>query len=252
MASESKKLIEGDRRRISITQQEIEKAAPQKSGRCLVARAIAAKFPDATRIDVDMQTIRFTRDGERWVYLTPWEVQRYITEFDAGDPIDPFQFTLTKSVQIQRRTRTAAGQQVSRAQAKARDSKKRLEQAEQLLIPSPEPGKPKPRPTPEAKAKLEELHGEAEAAAAEYDTVRSAARAADEPQLVSNRSDVPQRTVMTQRGVTKSRTSKRHYGAREMRINQDRADRKSVAVEAEAGLELPAMPRGGYAEDSST
>lgn len=243
-----KQLIEGDRRRIKITQDEIDKAKPQHSGRCLVARAIAAKFPDASRIDIDQQTIRFTRNGERWVYLTPWAVQRYIVEFDAGDPIDPFEFSLTQSVQIQRWSRTPSGKATDRAATKVRDKRARLNEAQETLLPTPVPGKPLPRPTPEAKARLEELEAEVIAAEAEHEAVKIKTVASGEPKFVANRTDVPMRTAMTERGIQKSRTSKRHYGGREMKINQDRAERKTTAIEAEAGLDLPAMPKGGYSQ----
>lgn len=239
-----KQLIEGDRRRIKITQAEIDKAKPQQSGKCLVARAIAAKFPDASRIDIDQQTIRFTRAGERWVYLTPWAVQRYIVEFDAGDPIDPFEFSLTQSVQIQRKVRTPTGKTVDRTGQQVRDKRRKLQEAQETLLPLPTPTNPHPRPTPEARAQLEDLEAAVLAAEIERELAKSTAK--DERQTRVNRPDVPARTAMTERGIQRSRTSKRHYGGREMKINQDRAARAATAVEAEAGLDLPAMPKGGY------
>lgn len=252
MTTEAKKLIEGDRRRIKITQAEIDKAKPQKSGACLVARAIAAKFPDASRIDVDQQTIRFTRNGERWVYLTPWAVQRYIVEFDAGDPIDPFEFSLTQSVQIQRRTRSESGKEVLRSGDKVQSKRRKLAATQEQLLPPPTPGKPTPKPTPEARAVLAALEADVKEAEAVHEQTKAAARAAGEPQFVSDRTDIPQRSAMTERGVTKSRTSKRHYGGREMRINQDRAAGLAQAREAEEGLALPRMPKGGYDEAPSS
>jgi hypothetical protein len=83
-------------------------------------------------------------------------------------------------------------------------------------------------------------------AAAEREAIKAEAQAVGEPLTVRNRDDVPKRSAMTERGVQRSRTSKRHYGGREMRVNQDRAKRSAQAVEAEAGLGLPAMPKGGY------
>jgi hypothetical protein len=228
-----KRLVEGDRRRIRITQAEIDKAKPQQSGRCLVARAIAAKWEDASRIDVDQQTVRFTRDGERWVYLTPWAVQRYVTMFDAGDPIEPFEFSLTQSVQIQRAKRSMRGKAVDAAGQRARNAKRTLRAADQGTRPI----------TADERDRLTEVIEQADN---ERVTLKAEAEAADESLTVREPHDVPVRAAMTQRGIQRSRTSKRHYGHREMKLNQDRAARLPQAVEAEAGLELPPMPRGGY------
>jgi hypothetical protein len=241
--TQPKKLIEGDRRRIRITQAEIDKAKPQQSGRCLVARAIAAKFPDASRIDVDQQTIRFTRNGERWVYLTPWAVQRYIVEFDGGDPIEPFEFALTQSVQIQRQTRTDTGRRVARSGQTVRNKRKRLNELQDQLLPPPDSGR---RPSPEARQIVEAAKAEVARLEVEHEMTKAAVQASGEEQFVTNRTDVPRRAAATNRGITRSRTSTRHYGHREMKINQDRAERTASAIEAEAGLSLPSMPKGGY------
>lgn len=79
---------------ISVTEQDIERAHRTDSYRCVVAQAIARSIPDAHNIDVDTQTVRFTRQGERLWYLTPYAVQGYVIAFDAGDPIEPFDFTI--------------------------------------------------------------------------------------------------------------------------------------------------------------
>jgi hypothetical protein len=54
----------------------------------MVADAVKRAFPNAIRIRVDLQTIRWTDPvkQERYIYLTPAQAQQYIIAFDAGDP----------------------------------------------------------------------------------------------------------------------------------------------------------------------
>lgn len=78
-----------------VTREDIEAATRRNSSRCAVATAIQHALPQASRVLVDMQTIRFTVDNEvRLVYLTPQEAQQYIIAFDAGDPIKPFRVSV--------------------------------------------------------------------------------------------------------------------------------------------------------------
>ena len=76
-------------------------------------------MPSATYIDVDTQAIRFTLDGERLLYLTPYVVQGYIIAFDAGEKIEPFQFQLRDPKRITRR-KSAAGKAANKAADQAR------------------------------------------------------------------------------------------------------------------------------------
>ena len=43
---------------------------------------------------MDLQTIRFTVAGYRLQYLTGPKLAQYVVDFDAGDDIKPFKFTL--------------------------------------------------------------------------------------------------------------------------------------------------------------
>jgi hypothetical protein len=79
---------------IRVTQDDIDRAHRNDSYHCVVAQAIARAIPEATNIDVDTQTIRFTLKGERLWYLTPYAVQGYVIAFDAGDHIEPFRFRI--------------------------------------------------------------------------------------------------------------------------------------------------------------
>jgi hypothetical protein len=81
---------------IEVTHFDIEQAVRETTAYCVVATAIGRVIPEATFIQVETQTIRFSRSdlGERWVYLTPRAVQEYIVAFDAGDEITPFTVNL--------------------------------------------------------------------------------------------------------------------------------------------------------------
>ena len=105
---------------IEVSEKDIEKAKRNNSYICVVSQAIARAIPDATRIETDNQTIRFTSNGERLVFLTPYAVQGYVIGFDAGDPIEPFSFQLRNPIQAKRKRMTATGHKVNRARIKAR------------------------------------------------------------------------------------------------------------------------------------
>lgn len=106
---------------VEVTEKDIERAVTKDSYTCVVAQAIMRTIPTASHIDVDIQTIRFTNEGIRWQYLTPYAVQGYIVAFDAGDAIQPFSFQLREPRQIRRRTATAIGKQARNAAQKARN-----------------------------------------------------------------------------------------------------------------------------------
>ncbi len=97
-----------DRKRIDIevTRSDIERGIREDSSHCVVSRAIARTIPDATRIETDTQAIRFTKDGKRLIYLTPWAVQSYVVAFDAGDPIGPFSFRIANPIEVKRKPYT--------------------------------------------------------------------------------------------------------------------------------------------------
>jgi len=88
---------------IDVTEVDIDKGTKRQSSKCVVALAVARAVKEANRIDVDMQTVRFSVGEQRYVYLTPWRVQDYIVGFDAGDEIEPFRFQL-RDPQITQRT----------------------------------------------------------------------------------------------------------------------------------------------------
>jgi hypothetical protein len=70
---------------IAVTQQHFDRPMERNSSHCMTAMAIAAAIPDAGHICVDLQTIRWTRRGLRYVCLTPRVCQDRIIQFDQGE-----------------------------------------------------------------------------------------------------------------------------------------------------------------------
>jgi hypothetical protein len=103
---------------VEVTERDIERAHRNDSYLCVVAQAIARTVPDATRLEVDTQAIRFTRSGTRYLYLTPYAVQGYIVAYDAGDKIEPFAFQLRDPKIIRRTVNTEAGKAIDRARTR--------------------------------------------------------------------------------------------------------------------------------------
>ncbi len=71
---------------LHITEDIIDKAVPRDSGHCIWADAVKAAYPDAQRIAVDVQTIRFSdpKKGLRFTYLTPRVAQVSLINWDQG------------------------------------------------------------------------------------------------------------------------------------------------------------------------
>jgi hypothetical protein len=89
--------------KIDVSEADIKWGHRKDSGRCAVARAIARTIPDATRIEVDTQSIRFTSDGDRLMYLTPLSVMNYVAAYDDGRPVEPWRFQLRDPIKLRRR-----------------------------------------------------------------------------------------------------------------------------------------------------
>ena len=117
----------GARTRVDVSQADIRRAVRQDSSTCVVATAIARTFPDAVRIMVDTQLIRFTHalTGRRVAYLTPVKVQAYVVAFDAGDEIPPFSFWLNNPIPMRQRSLTDEGK---RRQLVSRDKRVKVKQ----------------------------------------------------------------------------------------------------------------------------
>lgn len=211
--------------RIQITEQDIAKATQNNSMRCVVAQAIARTIPTASRIDVDLQTIRWSQDGVRNVWLTPYTVSGYVIAFDAGDTIEPFTFMLDprRRVPVKQQRKTKAGSDISTAAGRKRRLARKVTQLELAAK-----GETDPPPTKGQRAVAVEQLPAVREEAAKAAQLEAETRAAHEGQKQTERvnlqpegvnpnigdkvhTDPPRRTI---------RTSERHYGMRVLRVNQ--------------------------------
>src|SRR5262245_25461907 len=94
---------------IQVTETDIDKARVGDSFKCVVAQAIARQIPNAHHIEVDVQTIRWSDENGRHVFLTPYSAAGYVVAFDAGDDLHPFSFHLHSPHEaMQKRANTQA------------------------------------------------------------------------------------------------------------------------------------------------
>ena len=178
---------------IEITERDIANGIREDSTKCVVAQAIARTIPDAMRIDVDTQSLRFTYFDQRLVYLTPPAVSEYVVAFDAGDPIEPFRFHLRNPVRVKRALRTDAGK------ARHREYDREMRAAIRDAQPS-----------------------ESRAAALQ----RAAVRRAAAPPNAAAGNELP--TLIPDRGMRRApprvfKTKQRRYGHRVLRWNRERS-----------------------------
>lgn len=84
---------------ISITKELIEASKVRNSSHCMIAQAVKEAFPTASRVMVDLQSVRFTdpKKGLRYTYLTPERAKNALIEFDQGRIPPPFTCTLAKA-----------------------------------------------------------------------------------------------------------------------------------------------------------
>jgi hypothetical protein len=199
---------------IKVTQTDIEKARRNDSYKCVVAQAIARQMPTAHHIEVDTQTIRFTIDDERHIYLTPPAASGYVIAFDAGDEMWPFSFQLRERFPIptrrNRKVKTPEGKAADAAAARARVAVKR---GASKSIATANRGASKSIATANrgASEPVDDLNAARAAAKAAYAAVREAQ---------------PGPTVKSDDGGPKPTTRvfknrRRTYGMRALRINRD-------------------------------
>jgi hypothetical protein len=200
---------------IEVTAEDFNKGVTRDSNRCAVKEAVAREIPGAKRVEVDLQTIRFSIDDERHVYLTPWQVAEYIIAFDAGDveQLHPFSFQLRSAVEIgpkvRRQTFTDEGRKVEAARTRVRKAKAKKERATEVLDDS--------ESTTVEKAQAEETLGTIDEVIAErtreYEDVRAEAKESGMPRTKVVDSDRP-------RAPRKFKTRTREFGVRVLRVNQ--------------------------------
>ncbi len=89
---------------VDVTQADIDTAIPKDSSHCMVADALKRCYKQkfgrpAKQVSVDLQTIRMGDDEQkvRIIWLTPQIAQNGLIQFDQGQTVAPFKFTLRDS-----------------------------------------------------------------------------------------------------------------------------------------------------------
>lgn len=102
---------------IVVTDDLIKTSEVRSSSHCMIAEAVRASVPNAQKITVDLQTVRWSdaTKGLRYIYLTPRTAQVALINFDQGERPDAFEFRL-RGAQVTRMG--AANKAKSRARHK--------------------------------------------------------------------------------------------------------------------------------------
>lgn len=198
----------GSRITVNLTQSDIDKALKNHSSRCVVATAIKRAVPNAKRVEVDMQTIRWSAEdeegnNERVVYVTPMSVMDYIVAFDAGDELLPFNFYLfaDRKATIPAIKRNTAARQVDTATKRVKNSTARAAKTAS-----------DPKATKAAKKVAAEKVTQAKEELAEVKA--TVGPLAERTKVKGNATHwrIPRH----------SKTGRRYFGAKVMRVNEDR------------------------------
>jgi hypothetical protein len=199
---------------IPVTETHITNAKRDVTGRCMVAEAIKSSVVGVSHVQVDMQTIRFTRNGERETYFTPWDVGNAIVRFDGGDPIEPFNFRLLfrNRVIIQRSILETSSKPVEAARNRATRAKTRAA----TVAADPE-ASPVKRQRAQAKAKV--AQADFEKLKAEHGPIRTRVNRPVARTETTTERGVRDR-IPTVRYPNLQRTGQRKFGQRIMRANQ--------------------------------
>lgn len=114
-------------RKIRISKSDIANAIPRDSKHCMIADSIQRAYPWATHISVDRQSIRFSnpKTGKRFVYLTSPFASEQLVKFDQGEPIKPFDVSMTSGYSGTMRSRQPGFKRSKKRYAKNRKNSKR-------------------------------------------------------------------------------------------------------------------------------
>src|SRR6267142_1471813 len=84
---------------IVVTQEILDRACRANAHRCMIAEAIKEQVPHATRVNVDLRTIRWSNPekGLRYVYMVPPIAADALIRFDKGASLRPFRFRLVNA-----------------------------------------------------------------------------------------------------------------------------------------------------------
>lgn len=103
-----------------VTADIIARAKPKDSRICMASEALRAAVPEATKVESDLATMRFSAGGWRYIYLTPRDMQQALVDFDQGRALRPFRFRLAL-IQRTRSTSTRDGKRVQPSRRKRID-----------------------------------------------------------------------------------------------------------------------------------
>jgi len=199
---------------IEVTEGDIEVAHVGDSFNCVVAEAIKRQIPEARKIEVDLQTIRWSDDNGRHVFLTPFEAQGYVVAFDAGDEMHPFWFRLKNAIPaLQTRAVTDAAKAAQKSRGKITRERNAVKRAEAVLA---DPDAPEEK-VAAARDRLEK--GPERVAAAE----KSHEDLKDYYHTVGQSISAQRVSEATRPGAPRvfRKLKRRAYGARILRVNQE-------------------------------
>lgn len=108
--------------KLYVTREIIERAQVKDSAHCMIAEAVKAARPEARFVSVDLQTIRFTEQDRRYVYLTPRVAQVALIRFDQGVKQEPWEVGLANGQSTEARVLTKSGKRQRRSKARLVDS----------------------------------------------------------------------------------------------------------------------------------
>ena len=248
--------------RVNVLEEDFENGIRRDSNHCAVKEAVERSIPGAKRVEVDLQTIRFSIDGERHVFLTPWQVSEYVIAFDAGDDegLHPFAFVLRPSQQVGSKVRreafTESGQEVDRARNRVRKAKAKRAQA--LEMTASEDATPSEKA--HAEATLATIDEEIEQREQDYKQVRAEAKASGKPQRRTVDADAPKPPRLAKGSDAKVRDAAvpRQPGRRPSALRLDLASPETTRIRrpASAGRlafrSRPAAARGASSPAPST
>jgi len=79
---------------VKVTQETIDTGEPCNSFGCPIVIAVRNALGTAGRIEVTDTTIIVMADGINQFFITPWTVTEFVHAFDAGEPVEPFEFKI--------------------------------------------------------------------------------------------------------------------------------------------------------------
>lgn len=81
-------------KRFSITGEDIINGLPSVSDKCPIALCIKRTMPEIQEVDVDVQVVQLKIAGKGINVNTSDECDWFISDFDDGEAVSPFEFEL--------------------------------------------------------------------------------------------------------------------------------------------------------------